>query len=223
MKKTFTILNAVLIAATLISSICYYQFGGIERKGLTAFGFVLVGAVNLIYAIKSKVGNLRFPLLMAMGLLFSMIGDVVLNLSFIPGALIFAVGHIFYFAAYCNLMEFKARDLIPSILIFAVSAMIITLVPIFDFGSALMEGICILYALVISFMVGKACSNLLRKRNAVTAIAVVGSILFYFSDLMLVFNVFADAPKITDTLCLFSYFPAQCLLAHSIFQFSKNK
>ena len=120
-------------------------------------------------------------------------------------------------------MEFKARDLILSILIFAVSAMIITLVPIFDFGSALMEGICMLYALVISFMVGKACSNLLRKRNAVTAIAVVGSVLFYFSDLMLVFNVFADASKITDTLCLFSYFPAQCLLAHSIFQFSKNK
>lgn len=222
MKKTTVILNALLITATLISCICYYQFGGLELKGLTSFGFVTVGAVNLIYAVRSRGKNLKFPIMLAIGLLLCMIADIVLNISFIPGALIFAVGHIFYFVSYCSLAKFKIKDIIPSVVIFAASAMIITLLPIFDFGSLLMEMICLVYALVISCMVGKSISNLIRDKNTVNIILMAGSILFYFSDLMLLFNVFAGAPKITDTLCLFTYYPAQCVLAHSIFQFAKK-
>ena len=96
---------------------------------------------------------------------------------------------------------------------------LILLTPLFDFGSALMEGICIGYAFVISCMVGKTFANLLRERNTVTVLLVIGSCLFYFSDLMLVLCAFGGGPKITDTLCIYTYIPAQCLLAHSVFHF----
>ncbi len=223
MKKTVTILNAVLIVATMTGCICYHELGGTFLKGLTSSGFVLIGVVNLIYAVKAKVKNLPFPILMATGLLLSMIGDVALNIHFITGALFFAVGHLFYFAAYCCLMKFKATDILPSVVIFAASTMLITLAPIFDFGSLQIELVCIVYALVISCMVGKAISNLIRERNTVNSILVIGSALFYFSDLMLVFSQFGGAPDIADTLCLFTYFPAQCLLAHSVYRFTNKK
>lgn len=223
MKKVYGIGNGILIAATMLSCICYDRFGGLSLKALTAMGFVLLGAFNCAYALRFGGKNRKFPIVMALGLLVCMIGDVVLNIAFIPGALIFAVGHLFYFVAYGCLMRFRKRDLLPSAGIFAASALIILAVPIFDFGSPLMQGICLMYALVISCMVGKAIANLVRERNIVTILLALGSILFYFSDFMLLLNIFAGAPPITDTLCLFTYFPAQCLLAHAIFQYADAK
>ena len=53
-------------------------------------------------------------------------------------------------------------------------------------------------------------------------IMAAGSVLFYFSDLMLVLRWFADAPRIASDLCLMTYFPAQGLLAASVY-FHANK
>ncbi|MBQ9132940.1 MAG: lysoplasmalogenase [Clostridia bacterium] len=223
MKRIYGILNAILIAATLVSCIVYDRLGGLGLKALTASGFVMLGAVNAVYAMRAKTHSRKFPTVMALGLLVCMIGDVVLNIWFIPGALIFAVGHLFYFAAYCCRMRFAKKDLLPSAILFAASALIITAVPIFDFGSPLMKGICLVYAFVISCMVGKALANLFREQSAVTVLTAVGSILFYVSDFMLLLNIFAGAPPITDTLCLFTYFPAQCLLAHAIYRYVNSK
>ena len=50
----------------------------------------------------------------------------------------------------------------------------------------------------------------------------IGSFLFFFSDLMLLFNEFAGAPFITDILCLYTYYPAQILLAYSILHHKKG-
>lgn len=45
---------------------------------------------------------------------------------------------------------------------------------------------------------------------------VLGSILFYISDFMLLLNVFGDVPG-TSYLCLITYYPAQFILAFSLF------
>lgn len=71
-----------------------------------------------------------------------------------------------------------------------ISLGILLFVPVLRFDSALMQGVCIAYALVISFMVGKAVSNLTRERNAFTILVAVGSFFFYFSDFMLVLDRF---------------------------------
>lgn len=218
MKKRFFALNLLLIAATLISGFCYYQFGGITLKGFASSLFALTGLVNLIYAIRAKVKP-AFPILMLTGLFLCMVGDIVLNIEFIYGALIFAIGHLFYVAAYCRLAPLTARDLLPIAVMAVFTVLLITVSPLFHFSSPLLEGVCVLYGVIISCMVGKAVSNFLRERSATNTVLIIGSCLFYFSDLMLALNAFADAPHICDTLCLASYYPAQCLLAYAVFQF----
>lgn len=222
MKKVFLILNILLIAATLVSGYCYYEFGGLELKALTSSGFVITGIANLIYAFISKTEKKFFPIFMVLGLFFSLIGDIVINLSFIPGALIFALGHIFYFTAYCGLAKFKVRDLVPCGVIFIISLMILTLYPGFDFDTLIFT-VCVFYALIISCMVGKTVSNLICERNTLNSVLVAGSTLFFISDLALVLYMFGNAPKVADTVCLATYFPAQCILAYGILLYTAKK
>lgn len=218
MKKTFSVLNAVLIAAVLAGCGIYYAYGGLLLKGITCFGFVIVGAVNLCYAMNAKLKDKRFPVLMALGLLVCWIGDVVLNIRFICGALIFAAGHLIYVTAYCCLKKFTAKDLIPIGIIALGAILLVTVSPWFRFDSVQIELVCVFYAVVISFMSGKAISNLLAARNSTHWVIAAGCVLFFISDLTLALNVFAGAPRIFDTICLVTYYPAQCLLAHSIYR-----
>lgn len=219
MKKTFKALNIVLFAVSIALCVYYDLEGGLTLKGITASAFVVLGFVNLAYSVLSGCKNKKYPVWMALGLLVCMVGDVVLNIEFIPGAVIFALGHMLYCVAFSILKKPSKGDLIPIAVVFTVSLMIIKLVPILDFGSSMMEWICIGYALVISCMVGKGISNFAREKNTVTLLLLIGGLLFWFSDLMLVLCRFGDAPKITDTLCLYSYFPAQTLFAHSVYHY----
>lgn len=223
MRKTFHRLNIFLLIVTCVMTVYYDYEGGLWLKGLTGSGFVMMGLVNLIYAIASKTKDLRYPVIMALGLAVCLAGDIVLNIEFLPGVAIFAVGHIFYIVAFCCLKKPKVSDLIPIGALFLLALGIIKLVPILDFGTALVENLCIVYGFVISCMVGKTIANFYHQRNIVNTLLLIGSILFYFSDVMLVLCRFGDAPKITDTLCLFSYFPAQCLLAYSVHHNTKPK
>ena len=179
------------------------------------------GSVNC--DIKSCGPAAGFPAMMMIGLSLCWIADIVLNITFIPGALIFAIGHVFYFIAYNRLIRFEKKDLIPSIIIFVCAASLVLFVPIFDFGIPLMQYIILGYALIISLMVGKAISNMRRENTSLTKLIVFGSILFFFSDLMLLLCYFAGAPQITDSLCLFTYYPGQYLLAHSIYRYTIHK
>ena len=76
--------------------------------------------------------------------------------------------------------------------------------------------VCIVYALIISAMLGKAVGNFVRERNAVTGIIAGASFLFFFSDLMLVFDWFIGLWSWTDHACMGTYYPALCFLAFSM-------
>ena len=224
MKKIMLALNIVLGALCLFLIILYDCCGGLMLKGITAAGFVLLGLINVLYAWLAKSDHRPFALRMLLGLTVCMIGDIVLNLSFIPGAIIFALGHILYCIAFGKLNQYRKNDFFPITAVTLLSLAILLLTPGLHFGSSVMACIVYIYALIISLMVGKAIANYLRGHSALTALQMLGAILFYFSDLMLLLLSFADAPHITDVLCLYTYFPGQCLLAHSIFHaVSENK
>ena len=223
MKKTFRLLNIIIFLIACLMTVYYDIEGGLWLKGLTGSCFVLLGILNLIYAIRSKAASLRFPIWTVLGLLICLTGDIVLNISFLPGVGIFALGHICYIVAFCCMDKPRKTDVLPITLLFALALAIIKLVPALDFGSALVENLCIVYGLVISCMVGKTVSNYLHQKDTANLIFLIGSCLFYFSDVMLVLCRFGNAPKITDTLCLFSYFPAQCLIASAVYQFTNKE
>lgn len=230
MKKSIILTtNVILILLTLVLGELYNAIGGLALKGTASFFFVLTGIANLFFAFKSDNYNKKFCIIMVIGLFFAMLGDIILNIEFIFGALLFAVGHIFYFAAFCQILKFKLTDLIAGAIIFIPSALFILLAPFFNFGDNIMLIVCLLYALIISLMVGKTIANLIREQNLLNIILVIGSVLFFISDLMLLLNVFGGLPEITDILCLATYYPAQCFLAFSIlissgsFNFNNNK
>ena len=63
-------------------------------------------------------------------------------------------------------------------------------------------------------MVGKALSDAARRRSLLTVSIAVGSILFYTSDFALMLKLFGNFPGMNE-VCLYTYYPAQFLLALS--------
>ena len=221
----FNVLNVALILAVLVGDVFYILEDTLLIKSITSLCFVALGAVNLVYAIKNKTANFKFCVLMLVGLFFAMLGDIVLDIKgmFIYGALLFAVGHVFYFVSYCQLISFKWKDLIYGAAIFVPATLLITLAPFFDFGGILMEIVCVFYAVIISCMVGKAISNYVADKKLLHLLLLIGSCLFFFSDLMLLLNVFGNMPRVIGILCLATYYPAECVLACSIAKCDKQK
>ena len=222
MKRRILQLNILLTVLTVILCLFYGLRGGVQLKSLTCSGFALLGIVNLWFCTRARCPALRFPVLLTLGLLVCMAGDIALNLHFLAGAAIFASGHILYLAAYGVLDPFHPRDLLPALGIFGCCAALILLTPLFDFGDPLIRWVCLLYALIISCMLSKAIANYYRTPNRVTGILLLGSSLFFFSDVMLCLDFFSNASDITGYLCLFTYFPGQCVLAHSLYHYADN-
>ena len=231
MKKSIKIFNTIMLALILLADIIYILMGQgvipctsithLIAKSITSGLFVLTGIVNLIYAIRHKTGYIKFSVVLFIGLIFAMLGDILLEIEFIVGAGLFAVGHIFFFISYNCIFRFRARDIIYGLAIFLPSLIVILFVPVLDYGGDLMLIVCTIYAYIISLMLGKALSNVIALGTSLTMIVLVGSILFFISDLMLLFNVFGGVP-LTGIFCLVTYYPAEFILAFSIALASKN-
>lgn len=217
MKKIFLFFNIILAVIIFAFNMCYAETSGLWLKGITSGLFVVLGLLNLIYVLVNKTTNKKFPILLVISLTIAMLGDIILNIHFLAGAIIFAIGHVFYLISYCFISRFRWLDIIIAFAIFIPSMLIIVLLPMFDFGGIVMEIVCVVYALIISFMLGKAISNFIKERSITNFFILLGSFLFFFSDLMLLFDVFANVSIIFDTLCLATYYTGQTILASSIF------
>ena len=213
-----------LISSILIMAGCFvFMFtGSIYAKSVTSAMFVIMGLVNLIHVLKIGTKNKKFCIFMFIGLFFAFLGDVLLEIIFIVGAGFFALGHIFFLIAYCFISKFNWKDILYSAIIFVPSLAIILFVPIFNFESILMQVVCVVYALIISLMVGKSVANYIKTRSKFCLVVLIGSVLFFFSDFMLLFNYFAFHHIAFSALCLTSYYLAEVLLAYSILNSKKR-
>ena len=216
-NKTLLILNVVFFVAILVFDILLLCFREpYIYKTIPSVLFVLCGVINFIYVFKLEQRNKVFKYLMLIGLIFACLGDIVLIDYFVIGAILFAIGHIFFFISYSVLQKIKLRDILIALGIFVVSLIVILVPQIFDFGEML--PVVIVYAFIISFMLGKAISNVIEKEYRFENIWImIGSILFFLSDLMLLFNVFTDISIVFDIICLILYYPAEFILASSIY------
>lgn len=217
-KKILTlfIVNALFLVATIVTDILFITKGNAYVfKTLASGVFVLCSLVNMIlmFTFKNAV-NKPFIILMVIGQIFAFVGDILLidANTFTLGALSFAVGHIFYFLAYCFLQKFKWIDLA-----FIGGAIALSLIIIF--ASNINPGsnlpLIIGYALVISCMLGKS-ATLFLSNIKIGAILFTGSLMFYISDMFLMFANFGTLGRIGGILCLSFYYPAEFILAMSI-------
>lgn len=214
-KKTSLIGN-IIFGLLLISATILFMQTNINpyiTKTIASSLFFLCGIFNLILVITLKNFKI-YTIFMLLGLLFAMLGDIVLIDNFIIGAILFAVGHIFFTIYFCFLSKFTWIDLIIFIFLTAFALIIILLYPNFEFSG--MRPLIVVYAIIISAMLSKAFGNLLQKKSIANAITLLGAFLFFFSDLMLLFYLFGGKILIFDYLCVYTYYPAEFLLALSI-------
>lgn len=211
------------MAALYIGNYFYHTAGGLRLKMLCSCLFFLQGLMNFAFLARTEKRLSSAPLLMTLGLFASMAGDYLLNQDFLIGACTFALGHVFYFVSYCLHTPLRKTDLLPALLLFAGGGSFLVFSPLLSFGDESMRRICLGYALIISLMAGKTLGNLWKKRSCLQWLQAFGSLLFFLSDFMLVLNWFTPLGKWTGTLCMAAYYPAQSLLALSIFFMTANK
>lgn len=220
MKKTILIINYITLVINIALAISYATYGGLFLKAMTSFSFVFTGILNMICVKVYNITKVNVAFIMLIGMFFGMCGDVFINLEFIPGAVVFAFGHVFYFVAYNKVDRMCKKDFIGAMVLAFVTAAFLFLTPIFDFGGIVFSVVIFVYCIIISMMTSKAVMNFKRNDSVSNKFWAIGSIMFFFSDIMLVLDLFADTPKITIFLCLLTYFPAQWVLAHGVYKLS---
>lgn len=217
--RVMKILNVGLFVSAIICLICYDYFGGLWLKGVTSSWFVVLGLTNLIYARKMKLKSMKFVILVELGLIFGMCADVLLGIEFMMGILSFALGHMFYLIAFYSLEKFSKKDLYFSVPIAIVSLFIVAGNPYIQIEDALIKKMLLGYAVIIACMLGKAIANFKTNKSTSRKVILLGSAMFWFSDVMLAMSMFGDGGHITSFLCCYTYWPAQNIVAHSLFHY----
>ncbi len=226
-KKLALIGNIIFAVLIMVSAVIFMQYGLVNppskyiSKPIASGLFVLCGAFNLllVYKFFSTEKNWK-AIILVVGLFFAMAGDIVLAYNFVIGAGLFAIGHIFYFIYFSVLYRFTWVDLIIILAVMAFSFTIIFTYKGFEWKG--MKIVVLAYAFIISIMLGKSIANLIVHRNLPNLISGIGAFLFFFSDMMLLFYVFAGSNLTFDLLCIYTYYPAEFLLALSVLLQAKS-
>jgi len=164
----------------------------------------------------------RYRRRIAAGMVFSLIGDVLLMLPqnlFVAGLVAFLVGHLCFIAAFVDDSRFAVRPLalLACVLVGAVNlALLWSSIPV-----ALHPAVA-LYGLVLSCMGGQALARAWFHAKAGDPLALparraaIGGLLFMLSDSLLAWNRF-DAPLPLSALWILgSYYAALWFIARSV-------
>lgn len=190
-------------------------------KGSASMCFLGVGITAFIFSI-----NKTFATYILVGLILGVIGDIMLNLRFIiknksnivflGGTASFLLGHIFYIVALFTLASIKFIYA-PIIVAIAITA----IVAYFIFSKLSVEKkmkiFGVVYILIVSLFMSVANYNLIISVSNASILLAVGSILFFSSDVILIFNSFGPNPKLClRTSNLLLYFAGQLLIGFAL-------
>lgn len=214
-QKIFLLINLFLVFLICVGNYFYLSRGGMRLQAFCSGIFVLMGIINLVYAVNARDKNLKFNIMMAIGLVCAFLADMTMAADFIIGVIFFAVGHICYLFAYCVLEKLARVDFGVSFVVVCIGGSLVIASPFLEVPNEIMQWAGLIYACIISVMTGKAIANFVRIRNMLTKIILIGSVLFFFSDIMLVFDWFLGMGSIMWIFCIGMYYPAQSLLALS--------
>ena len=155
-----------------------------------------------------------YRILIVLGLLFSLAGDVFLMLpkdSFLQGLVSFLIAHLFYIAAFCQGSQFtEFMSYLPFIAYGGVMYKI--LYP--SLGKFKIP--VVVYMLVIVSMGCSALSHWIPLHNLPSFLGFIGSVLFIASDSILAVNKFKEPFHHAQFWILLTYFSAQALIALSV-------
>ena len=157
----------------------------------------------------------------ALGLLFSLGGDVFLMLpreQFIPGLVSFLIGHICYLIGF-NLTTpvFNAASLILLVVVLFTGYQVYRRVAagLQASGNSKLKPPVLVYSIVISLMLFSALSTLIRDdwRILAAVSASSGALLFFISDTVLALNKFVAPIPNGRVIVMITYHLGQILIA----------
>jgi uncharacterized membrane protein YhhN len=157
----------------------------------------------------------KYKILIAIGMLFSLMGDIFLMLpsdQFLIGLVCFLITHICYVVAFLFNSRL-GRPLWPYVLLAAIAIAIFELLS--GGINAAMKFPVAIYAAALSFMTAQALSRNSQRRNKGTMLAAIGAILFLISDTTLAYDRFVTGFDAAHAIILFTYYAAQYLIAVS--------
>jgi len=159
--------------------------------------------------------SLRYQLLVAAGLVFSLAGDVFLMLPsdrFREGLGSFLVAHLVYVAAFTSTNGFALAPFVLLPLLVGAGVMFRALLP--HLGALKLP--VAVYVVAIGVMLWQAGGQWSHAGSLWAARAFLGAILFAASDSLLAWNRFRTPLRHEARWVLGTYFPAQWLIALSV-------
>jgi alkenylglycerophosphocholine/alkenylglycerophosphoethanolamine hydrolase len=131
----------------------------------------------------------RYATLIFAGLIFSLAGDILLEISdalFVPGLIAFLIGHVWYIAAFVS----ATRELkVPRLLPFAVWVILAYLLLLPNLNDMVLPVAA--YVIVIGLMMWRSSATLTSPVLRWQWLALIGAILFGLSDTLLAFKKFS--------------------------------
>ena len=212
-SKAYLIFELLMVVAVIGLNIAFlndYAAETILLKSIASLFFVLAAFCGYIQC----KGNRAFSRFIFIAVICCMAGDVFLALDsdeilFVFGVTSFAVGHILFSVAFCQISPVKKADIVATIVLL-VSFLLLLCIGNFDFKG--LFSILIFYAAIISFMVIKALSLWPYRNYNVSGmrLLMLGGVLFLVSDLVLLFWLFGiDTAKEVQSLNWVLYYSSQ--------------
>ncbi|MGD9899383.1 MAG: lysoplasmalogenase [Calditrichaceae bacterium] len=171
--------------------------------------------IILIAFIQTAEVSSVYRYLIIAGLFFALAGDIFLMLPsdrFLSGLSCFLVTHVFYILAFISGSSFPVGYiyLIPGLVLSAVFLKI--LLP--HAGSKTVP--VIIYSLILVFLLWQAAGRMDEIFSYSSIIALIGTILFVFSDVILAYNRIVKKFRSAQFIILSTYYLAQLGIACSV-------
>lgn len=185
------------------------------RRNVYIFKPLTTSLIILTALLLPPAAPAPYKLLIILGLLFSLGGDVFLMLPndrFIFGLVSFLIGHILYIFAFTRQAGLQLTPWVLIAYLLYGALMLALLWP--HLGS--MKGPVMLYMLVILIMGWQAVERWLLLGGLGGLLAALGAVLFVISDSVLALDRFRGRFKSARAIVLSTYFAAQWLIALSV-------
>ncbi len=203
-------IRKLLLAAIITMGIIYIFFIPAEPVGFKIFMKLIPMALIILFALTTQsLFSRTYKQLIIAGLVVCMIADGVIY-WFLVGLVTFFIGHIFYILAFRH-MSRKPVPIwaaVPLLLYGAGMALWIA-------GSQFTAGQTVLGVAIIAYISIILTMGWMAIRTRMT-LAIIGALLFMFSDSILAIDRFVYDIPYRDALVMVSYYAAQVFIAASI-------
>jgi uncharacterized membrane protein YhhN len=212
----------ILTLLSVVSGVTYIwaAYYGTQAQRYVFKPLTTVLILGVALSVSDPISSL-YRILIALGLIFSLGGDIFLMLpnpgTFVFGLVSFLIAHLLYIAGYTSRGGFRFTWWLFLLYALYVAGMLWLLWP--HVGSLRIP--VIVYAAVLGIMGWQAAELWWAVRDTSALLAMIGALLFLISDTALALNKFRAPLPNRDLIIMSTYYAAQLLIAWSVHRFAK--